>query len=76
MEAHKRHPEQMRAILDWEVACERLRMTLAPPPGASTACLLDFPQAIAIAHRALDEVQEAFREKPGSSASGSEHRAP
>lgn len=71
MEAHERHPEQVRALLDWEVACERLRMALAPPLGASTAGLLDFPQAIAIAHRALD-VQEAFRKKPGSSASDSD----
>ena len=74
MAAPKRPTKQARALLDWEIACERLHMVLTPPRKGATAGLLNLEQAVALAHAALDEIREAFRNDAGSV--GSPHRAP
>ncbi|MDM0113866.1 hypothetical protein QTI66_17030 [Variovorax sp. J22R133] len=53
-------PEQIKASLKWEAACERLAFVMAPPAGQPIAGAPDLESAIAFAQAALEDIRRAF----------------
>ena len=49
-----------RGLLVWEVACERLMLALQPPPEFPPPTLEQIDEAIGIARKALDELEDVF----------------
>ncbi|MBT2299596.1 hypothetical protein J7E70_03875 [Variovorax paradoxus] len=49
-----------RGLLVWEAACERLNDALQPPPALPPPTLEQIDEAIRLARKALDELEDAF----------------
>lgn len=49
-----------RGLLVWEVACERLMHALQPPPELPPPTLEQIDEAIRLARKALDELEDVF----------------
>jgi hypothetical protein len=49
-----------RALLAWEVACERLEFALEPPAGMSPATPNELAQAFEVIRKVLVELEAAF----------------
>ena len=61
----------VRARLQWEAACERVRFSLEPPDGAPAVTAGDLTAALRLAHEALDALALAFDLGPASGDSDS-----
>ena len=56
--------DQLRAGLQWEAACERVRNTLRPPAGAPVATSWEQAEAMRLCHVALMVLEQAYAISP------------
>lgn len=54
---------QLKARLQWEASCERLRNSLSPPGSTPAASSAEGMAALKLAHEALDALGDAFNLK-------------